>query len=74
MDVLPSSKENQLSVKKCFHNIFESSFFGLRGRFPSLLGDFCIFTKCPLQDIRIMVGDVGFEPGTSAPEKFELDT
>ena len=48
--------------------ILLKSFFCLRGRFPFLPWDFLYFITMILQRIRIIVGDAGFEPGTSAPE------
>ena len=44
-------------------------FFGLRWRFPSLpeILQYLYYTMI-LQRPRIIVGDAGFEPGTSAPE------
>ena len=47
---------------------FLLSFFCPRGRFPSLPWDFCTLFTMILQRIRIIVGDAGFEPGTSASE------
>ena len=39
--------------------------FCLRARFPSLSRDFLHHDPMILQRIRIIVGDAGFEPGTS---------
>ena len=44
-------------------------FFCLRVWFPSLLWDFLHYYTMILQRIRIITGDAGFKPGTSAPEK-----
>ena len=43
-------------------------FFCLRGWFPSLLWYFLHYYTMILQRIRIITGDAGFKPGTSAPE------
>ena len=42
--------------------------FCLRGRFPALPWDFLYYYTMVLQLIKIIVGDAGFEPGTSAPK------
>ena len=44
------------------------SVFCLSGRLPSLHRVFLHYYTVILQRIRIIVGDAGFEPGTSAPE------
>ena len=51
----------------CF--ILLNIFLGLKGRFHSVFWDFRHYLTMILQRIRILVGDVGFEPGTSAPER-----
>ena len=43
-------------------------FFCFRGRFSSLPCNFCTLFTMVLQHIRIIVGDAGFDPGTSALE------
>ena len=47
---------------------FFVSFFGLRWRFPPHYHEFLQYDTMILQRSRIMVGDAGFKPGTSASE------
>ena len=53
-------------------NIYIFLFSGLGWRSPLLPWDFTVLHTMILQCLRIIVGDAGFEPGTSATEEGEI--
>ena len=63
-----TAQNNKKSLYKICISYFFKDLFFLSGRFPSLHWDFLHYFTMILQRIRIIVGDAGFEPGTSAPE------